>query len=200
MTRIASQLDEIASLPSTSKAAAYTSLLDTILDGTGSEGDEHEQQRQQQLIAFVEHVTASDSSISLVVSKHVVAAFVSRLAASASASPLDAQFKQAIAEKTLENCSQRQASFEDQVRPCLPCLGTHRAFCWADAACARPQIVTLRELLADILEKNEEWTDAAKMLQGIPLESSNRCVCARGLAARWSSSAGSAGALRDSRA
>lgn len=36
------------------------------------------------------------------------------------------------------------------------------------------QIVALREMLADILESQEEWTDAAKMLQGIPLESTNR--------------------------
>lgn len=149
---IASQLDEIASLPSTSKAAAYTSLLETILEDDDGNA-------QQQLFAFIEHVTAWDrSSISLVVSKHVVAAFVSKLAASPppssgllAATQDNAEFRQAIAEKTLENCSQRQASFEDQ-------------------------IVTLRELLADSLEKNEEWTDAAKMLQGIPLESSNRTV------------------------
>ena len=115
MTSIAPQLDEIASLPSTSKAAAYTSLLDTILDDGNA---------QQQLFTFIEHVTASDSSgISLVVSKHVVAAFVSKLAASPppssgllAATQDNAEFRQAIAEKTLENCSQRQASFEDQVR------------------------------------------------------------------------------------
>ena len=39
------------------------------------------------------------------------------------------------------------------------------------------QISHLREELANLLEAEEEWTEAAKALQGIPLDSGQRYVC-----------------------
>ena len=38
------------------------------------------------------------------------------------------------------------------------------------------QISKLREELADILQNEEEWTEAAKVLQGIPLDSGQRAI------------------------
>lgn len=36
------------------------------------------------------------------------------------------------------------------------------------------KIVATREVLADILEQEEDWTAAARMLQGIPLDTNSR--------------------------
>jgi COP9 signalosome complex subunit 4 len=38
------------------------------------------------------------------------------------------------------------------------------------------QVSVLRETLATLYERTEEWTEAAKVLIGIPLDSSNRCA------------------------
>lgn len=38
------------------------------------------------------------------------------------------------------------------------------------------QVSTLRFQLADLLEEEEEWSEAAKVLMGISLDSGQRCV------------------------
>lgn len=112
---IAAQLGEISSLPSTGKASGYLSLLDSIYASTSSSPPAGS---VDSLGKFIDTV-AADSS--LVVSKQVVAVFVKRLtgkesSSSSSSDVLNDEDRQSIAERTLELLSQRQASFEEQVR------------------------------------------------------------------------------------
>ena len=98
-------VSEIAALPSGSKTAAYTSLLDKTLASSSSSD-----QLARDLGEFIK--AAVHDSVGLVVSRQVVALFVKRL----SEDVKDATVKQKAAETALEALQSRQASFEEQVR------------------------------------------------------------------------------------
>jgi COP9 signalosome complex subunit 4 len=100
-------LSEVGSLPSTSKTAAFTSLLDKTLDSQSS-SDHDSGNLARDLEAFISAVV--QDSVGLVVSKQVVALFVKRLN---EIKGTDA--RRAVAERTLELLQDRQASFEEQV-------------------------------------------------------------------------------------
>lgn len=95
-----------SSQSSAEKVSSYISLLDGIFSSSSNSSS-----LQASLQKFID-VVAADST-SLVISKQVVAAFVKRLS---EAKDVDNELRQNIAEKTLELLSQRQASFEEQVR------------------------------------------------------------------------------------
>lgn len=101
-----SALSEIATLPSGSKTAAYTSLLDKTLASSGSGSSD---QLARDLGEFIK--AAVHDSVGLVVSRQVGALFVKRL----SEDVKDAAVKQKAAETALEALQSRQASFEEQV-------------------------------------------------------------------------------------
>lgn len=103
---MSAQLSAIASssAPSTEKVSSYTSLLDEICNNAGSAS------LQASLGQFIDALAGQESSASLVICKQVIAVFVKRLQDVGSV-----EVKQAIADKTLELLSQRQASFEEQV-------------------------------------------------------------------------------------
>lgn len=182
-TTMEQSLAEIASLSSTSKAQAYIALLDRTI---ASSSNSSEAAIVDSLDTFVSAVV--QDSVGLVTSRQVISALVRHLQQQSSSSsttttdkhaaalPLSTEIRQRIAGATLDALQARQASFEEQVsKDKTDGLSLKAEIQEIDSEVGSMQIVALRELLADMLEADEEWTDAAKMLQGIPLEaSSNR--------------------------
>ena len=151
-------LAEISSLPATSKTSAFLALLDRTLSPSSPPPS------LKDLSSFVTAVI--QDSVGLVISRQVISAFVKRLPDIA-----ERDVRKHTAERALEAVQARQASFEEQVCTALYLSNTREV-----PAHASIQIAALRELLADMLEEEEDWIEAAQMLKGISLDTSNRRV------------------------
>ncbi|KAF9970878.1 hypothetical protein BGZ73_006277 [Actinomortierella ambigua] len=93
-------------------------------------------------------MAATDDAVGLVVSRQVLSDFT---AAVDKAEPLSAESKKRVYRAALDRVQPRVVSFEDQIS-------------------------VLRTNLATILEDEEEWSEAAQVLMGIPLESGHRII------------------------
>jgi COP9 signalosome complex subunit 4 len=128
-------LVEINNLQSqTSKLSAYTALLTQISSTPKSQ--------TANLIAFIDAIL--DESVSLVITRPVLADFVSKLDSISNVSA-----RKQVLTVALEKVHPRAVSFEEQA-------------------------ATIRERLADIYESEGDNSSAARVLQGITLESGQR--------------------------
>ncbi|TPX37109.1 hypothetical protein SmJEL517_g00901 [Synchytrium microbalum] len=96
---------------------------------------------------FLNHST--QESIGLVVSRGILSEFIALV--SEWAKTLDQTGVRRVWELALESAGNRAVAFEDQIS-------------------------SIREKISDIYEAEESWTDAARALQGIPLDSGHRAV------------------------
>ncbi|KAK7049492.1 hypothetical protein VNI00_001390 [Paramarasmius palmivorus] len=90
----------------------------------------------------------NQESVGLVVGRQVLSEFVKMLGEGAIADP---EVKKRVVEDTIDTVQPKLVSYEEQVS-------------------------TLRFQLADILENEEEWSEAARILMAVPLESSQRAM------------------------
>ncbi|KAG0236847.1 hypothetical protein BGW41_000318 [Actinomortierella wolfii] len=91
---------------------------------------------------------ATDDAVGLVVSRQVLSDFTTAVD---KAEQLSAETKKRVYRSALDRVQSRVVSFEDQIS-------------------------VLRTNLATILEDEEEWSEAAQVLMGIPLESGHRII------------------------
>mmetsp|Transcript_1264 Transcript_1264/g.2648 ORF Transcript_1264/g.2648 Transcript_1264/m.2648 type:complete len:417 (-) Transcript_1264:160-1410(-) len=106
-----------------------------------------------QLIAFIDHLLAED--VPLVVSRQVLQELAglmqSAVASDSGAATLQVDELKEVGLYTLERSQQRAVSFEEQIS-------------------------SIRESLSIVYERAENWSEAAKMLAGIPLDSGIRVL------------------------
>jgi COP9 signalosome complex subunit 4 len=107
----------------------------------------------------------NQESVGLVIARQVLSELVKALADGA---VQDAELKKRILQDILEIVQPRLVSYEEQVRQgsqmlCHNCLTKSSS-----------KINSLRFQLADLFEQEEEWSDAARILMGLSLDSGQR--------------------------
>ncbi|KAI8816352.1 uncharacterized protein EV422DRAFT_501466 [Fimicolochytrium jonesii] len=148
------QLAAIAAADQKQRPALYRSFLESVLDAEPS-SPAHAQPRQQlspEAVVPVLHEILShavEDSIGLVISRQILQDFV-RLFEGWSQNR-DPDLVTDLWKYALDRMQGRAVAFEEQIS-------------------------TVREKLAKLYEDQEEWEQAARMLQGIPLDSGHRIV------------------------
>lgn len=153
-----SQLAQFAALSQKDKGPAFISLIPQIIalpDPTSVLNDLH---------TLVDTVV-NQESIGLVVGRQVLSELVKVLGEGAIR---DVELRKRVVQDILNTTQPRIVSYEEQVR-------------WSnilDRFLRRhiPKVNNLRFQLADLLEGEEEWSDAARVLMGISLDSGQRSV------------------------
>jgi COP9 signalosome complex subunit 4 len=147
------RLRELLSLQQRDKAPAYTALLQRSLkDENNSIGD----------ICLLISTVVNEEQVGLVVARQVL----DELSKLIPEIRRPREWKQELIQSVLRVLQPRLVSFEEWVSE-LRYLNLH------DTLSTR-QATALRYQLADMFEEEEEWSEAAKVLTGISLESSNR--------------------------
>ena len=179
MSSISTQLSQIASSSSTKdKTLLYRQLLESIL---ASNPVSTNAALHQAVTEFISHVI--QESVGLVVSRSVLSNFILLVAEWGGKAGMDQDGLKRIWEIALETAGTRAVAFEDQVCGVVSMLfmGDDCAECrMNDVSLERHhpkwQISGIREKLAEIYESEESWTEAARVLQVIPLDSGHRVV------------------------
>ena len=152
-----SQLSQIAALNQKDKGAAYVALIPEIFsrpNPTSLAADLH---------SLIDTLV-NQEHVGLVVSRHALSEVVKALGQQPGLD--DLELRKRLVEDAISTIQPRVSSYEEQV--------SYRDY---DVYCSHNrQINALRFQLADILEAEEEWTDAARVLMGISLDSGQRRV------------------------
>jgi COP9 signalosome complex subunit 4 len=150
------KLAQFASLSQKDKAPAYLSLLPEILSRSNPSAIASD------LHSLVNTVVNEDS-VGLVVGRQVLSELVKSLGKGAIK---DTELRKRIVEDTLTTVQPRIVSYEEQVSTDIHNI--------AQMMFKYPQVNSLRFQLADLLEEEEEWSEAARVLMGISLDSGQR--------------------------
>lgn len=143
------------------QSQAYLSLLEQTIASSSDLATD--------LSQWLSVVAAAD--FPQIVARQVLEGFVARVQTIA-----DREQKKKVYATSLELLQPRITSFEEQVRS-APSSQTGAGKLTRDND-PLAQVCTLREQYADLLEGDEEFPEAAKVLIGIPLEAGSRCVLA----------------------
>lgn len=152
------RLEQAAALGQKDKGPAFISLINEII----SRSDQSTVARDiPTLVGFV----VNQESVGLVVGRQVLSELV-RIVGDGTIS--DPEVRKRVVQETIETTQPKIVSYEEQVSfrkanqtaPLTICL----------------KVSNLRFQLADIYENEEEWSDAARVLMGIQLDSNQRCV------------------------
>jgi len=152
-----SQLAQFAALSQKDKGPAFISLIPQIIalpDPASVLNDLH---------TLVDTVV-NQESIGLVVGRQVLSELVKVLGEGAIR---DVELCKRVVQDILNTTQPRIVSYEEQVRWSSVLDGFLRHI---------PKVNNLRFQLADLLEGEEEWSDAARVLMGISLDSGQRLV------------------------
>ncbi|KAI0750808.1 hypothetical protein C8Q80DRAFT_1097923 [Daedaleopsis nitida] len=150
-----SRLAQFASLSQKDKVAAYQSLFNELIshdDQSNLPADVH---------TLVDNVVNQDS-VGLVISRLILSELVKALS---EGRVKDTQVRKVIVQDTLDIVQPRIVSYEEQVST----QATAHVY-------PLLQVNVLRFQLADILEEEEEWSEAARVLMGISLDSGQRAL------------------------
>lgn len=139
------------------QAPAFTSLLKSIISGPESE-----------LLAGVSAWLDAVLLSAQLVSRQTLADLSQQLARIN-----DREIRKECLNQCLNQLQPRVTTFEEQVSAASLGSGSCGGATAADERTSL-QVCTLRESYADLLEADEEFPEAAKVLIGIPLESSSR--------------------------
>lgn len=151
----------LRSLAQKDKAQAYSTLLTDVLSNAANDPaavgrDVH---------TLVETVLTQDH-VGIVVGRQILSELVKYLADGAIK---DAEVKKAIVKDTLLIAQPRLVSYEEQVST----KSSRTTGSYSDPPL---KINALRFQLADLLEHEEEWSEAARVLMGISMDSGHRFV------------------------
>jgi COP9 signalosome complex subunit 4 len=149
------KLSLISTLGQKDKGPAFIALIPEILSQPGISS-------AQDLHALVDTVINQDS-VGLVVGRQVLSELVKILGEGAIK---DVELRKRVVEDTLATVQPRIVSYEEQASPHVPARRTLNDI--------NIQVNSLRFQLADLLEEEEEWSDAARVLMGISLDSGQR--------------------------
>ena len=155
------RLKGLAALQQRDKVTAYSNLLQESLS-TQAPSLIHD-------LGLIVSNVVNDEQVGLVVARQVLNDLVKSVEDGAIK---DMEAQKSLIRKTLEVLQPRLVSFEEQVRS----MCKFSTFFLSHVT--RVQASALRYKLADILEREEEWAEAARVLMGISMESGNRCVIA----------------------
>ncbi|KAJ7179105.1 hypothetical protein C8R46DRAFT_886999 [Mycena filopes] len=140
-------MDSILALPQKDKGAAFIALIHDTIARPDQATVAHELQ------SIVDTVVNQDS-VGLVVGRQVLSELVKILGEGAIKEP---DLRKTVVEGTLATIQPRIVSYEEQ-------------------ASSGPFVNILRFQLADILEEEEEWSEAARVLMGTSLDSGQRAM------------------------
>jgi COP9 signalosome complex subunit 4 len=149
------RLTQLSSLSQKDKAPAFLTVLSDTFADTKSANFAPD------LHTLVDTVVNQDS-VGLVIGRQVISELVKSLSEGAVQDP---ELKKQILQDTLDIVQPRLVSYEEQVSVLL----TH-----ARAVSNIRQINSLRFQLADLFEQEEDWSEAAKILMGLSLDSGQR--------------------------
>lgn len=150
---ITAPLSAIASNPTKDKTILYKQLLTELLTKAPNATALF-----NNLLTFAQHI--SEESVSVVTARTLINELVDVIESESDqdgmkkgdiATNVDDELKKRIYQMLLDKFSNRVVSFEEQIS-------------------------TIREKLAAIYENDEEWTESARILMGIPLDSGHRSV------------------------
>lgn len=151
-----SKLAQCAALSQKDKGPAYVALIQEILA-----------KDSQLSIATDLHIlvdtVVNQESVGIVIGRQVLSELVKLLA---DGTIKDVELRKKLVEETLATVQPRIVSYEEQVSG----VTSSRSSLFTIA-----QVSSLRFQLADLLEEEEEWSDAARVLMGISLEAGQRC-------------------------
>jgi COP9 signalosome complex subunit 4 len=155
-TTMETKLTHLATLAQKDKTPAYLSLLSETLSRTDPSS------LPADLHLLIDAV-ANPEIVGLVTGRQVISELVKSIGAGAIT---DHDVRKRVVEDALATLQPRIASYEEQVRKRAPIQirGCPHAF----------QVNALRFQLADLLEVEEEWTEAARVLMGVSLDSGSR--------------------------
>lgn len=154
-----SQLAQYSALSQKDKGPAFISLLQEIISRS-----------DQSTIATDLHsvvdTVVNQESVGLVVGRQVLSELVKILGDGVIK---DTDLRKRVVEDTLATVEPRIVSYEEQV-------SFHSQYQWRPDFIyfIAPQVTALRFQLADIFEEEEEWSEAARVLTGISLDSGQR--------------------------
>lgn len=152
-----SRLEQAAALGQKDKGPAFISLINEII----SRSDQSTVVPDiQTLVGFV----VNQESVGLVVGRQVLSELV-RIVGEGGIS--DPEIRKRVVEETIEVAQPKIVSYEEQVS-----FRLH----FSHSLLNLIQVSNLRFQLADILEAEEEWSDCARVLMGIQLDSNQRFV------------------------
>ncbi|PWZ00846.1 hypothetical protein BCV70DRAFT_83244 [Testicularia cyperi] len=176
LNELTSQLQQISSQPNAARSAAYARLLTELLTKDISQLDGPA--LQQACSVYLQHAVFSEQNSTgggLIVGRNALTAFeqhiarIARNAAAAKASEQNESMQDIDAEKAGKSalcdpdvCRQVLEDALDQVQ--------------ARVLSFEEQASNLRLQLAGLLESEEEWNEAARVLLAIPLDSGHRTV------------------------
>ncbi|TPX51252.1 hypothetical protein SeLEV6574_g00372 [Synchytrium endobioticum] len=146
MSAITVQLSQIAAAGK-DQPSLYRQLLELILASNSATSTNP--QLFQVITEFLNHVI--QESVGLVVSRSILSDFITLVAEWGGKSSMDQDGVRHLWEIALDKAGSRAVAFEDQIS-------------------------SIREKIADIHESAESWAEAARVLQGIPLDSGHRVV------------------------
>jgi COP9 signalosome complex subunit 4 len=154
------KLAQFASLSQKDKAPAYLSLLPEILSRSNPSAIATD-------LHLLVDTVVNQESVGLVVGRQVLSELVKSLGGG---TIKDSELRKRIVEDTLATVQPRITSYEEQVSTDMILF----IFVCAIGIEICVQVNSLRFQLADLLEEEEEWSEAARVLMGISLDSGQR--------------------------